>query len=144
MSVQSTDLRIGNWIWRSTLDPSGDIGFQQVTATLLVAMAQIEYVYAEPIVDPIRIDPDILTGSGFDARDASDEGYIGLTFTLIHMVNGKQDYFTLVKNGDGDEYEFEFYYDESSKIRPHRLIRYVHELQNLYFALYREELSIIL
>jgi hypothetical protein len=137
MKLKSNDIRLGSWVL-----------WQNVPMQVRVYEIEIQQsvdnntLHENHGVYGLSLTPNILTKSGFDARDASDEGYLGSIFTLIHMVGDKMDYFTLVK--DKDEYQFEFYYDESSKIRAHRPLRYVHELQNLYFALYGEELNIVI
>jgi hypothetical protein len=137
MKLRSNEIRLGNWVlWQNVP--------MQVRVYEIDTQQYVDNntLHENHGVHGLPLDPEILTKSGFDSRDASDEGYLGLTFTLIHMIGDKMDYFTLVK--DKDEYQFEFYDDESSHIRAHRPLRYVHELQNLYFALYGEELNIVI
>ncbi len=139
MKLKSNELRLNNWVlWEN--EPM-QVRVYEIETQQYVdndTLHENHGVYGLPIT------PEILTKSGLDARDASDEGYLGLTFTLIHMIGDVMDYFTLIKEVDENEYQFEFYYDESSRIRPHKPIRYVHELQNLFFALYGEELNIVI
>jgi hypothetical protein len=139
MNIKLNEVRVGNWV----CEDNGMYVPVGPDIILLIDHSQ-NIIVRDSDYSGIPITPDILTKSGFDARDASDEGYSGLTFTLIHIIGDQMDYFTLVKYVDKDEYRFEFYSDESSHIRPHRPLRYVHELQNLYFALYGEELNIVI
>lgn len=136
--IKANELRLGNIVLYQSYP-------QEVRLSEIEIQQHIEKKLLHEIhgVDPFPLTSDILLSSGFDPLDQDGE-YLGCVFQLQLSINGKSTRFTLHKDIHRDEYEFEHYFDESSKIRPHKPIQYIHQLQNLYFALYGEELNIVL
>lgn len=113
--IQATSLRIGNWI-----DIDGKR--QRVLVISNELISGDKAALCEPDeVHPIPLTPEILEKAGFGHSDVG-----GNFYTLNSVVIG------MLKDGD-------FYYSYEDQTR---WIKYVHELQNLYFALTGTELKI--
>jgi hypothetical protein len=125
--MEAKELRIGNWVKGSFL---GEL----CKVTQLGHEKYHEYVGAEGIgfygqngFEPIPLTPDILVKAGFENRSSTTD-YI-FEYGKFIIGGTRKRLFPSVWGEDGlQDYG--------------NLIEYVHELQNLYFALTGEELNI--
>jgi hypothetical protein len=151
--ITAQELRIGNWVW---LTPAGR--FEKGTKHLAkvenvgadginVRMAYYdtgEFLEWESDIEPVLITLEILEKAGFNeiilTRTADGNKIIYETITGIKTVGSRQyklyhlmigDTWALVNVSITDGYEV-------------ACVRYLHQLQNLYFALTGEELPITL
>lgn len=112
--IQANELRIGNYIIRANGFPSA------------VSAYDFEHTNFQE-TNPIPITPEILEKCGFDLTQWFCEGSYKIREDKSDMLYG---WTFVVRNANHDR-EIEFGY-----------FKYVHELQNLYFALTGEELEI--
>lgn len=112
--IQANELRIGNWVKDS-------FGYLVIGVN-----AKVEFASA---YEPITLTPEILEKCGFDDFKSN--------------VYGNDEYIEL--DLDGDIYNVfikQINIDETiDSILMHNQIKYLHQLQNLYFALTGEELT---
>jgi hypothetical protein len=124
--MKANELRVGNWF--------NEFGIpKQVTPNLILKLYQIEIAGKVAIdISPIPLTPEILVKAGFDKQqtivgmnDGFDYaiGFNPVTYNHILLINS---------NRCG-----EFFYQNI-----HHQIKYVHQLQNLYFCLTGKELNI--
>ena len=121
--MKSTELRVGNWVNNNEED-------YQITSATIVHLER-----GDSTAQPIPLTEDWLIWFGFEKRESStcDSWYIGTNeithdwlFDIVwlhrpELINAPN--FPFYRNG-------------------RHLIQYVHQLQNLYFALTGEELTI--
>lgn len=141
--MKASELRIGNWVQYDCFD---EIIYTKIDAikdskvSLNLSTHGYEWEDVEDI-DPIPLTPEILEKAGFIRDDWSNSNYPG-RFSLSLIDTG---------NYTGDGY---FKYDSAddclalyssdggdTSIVIHK-IEYVHQLQNIYFAITGEELEI--
>jgi hypothetical protein len=118
--MKANELRIGNWF--------NEFGIpKQVTPNLILKLYQIEIAGKVAIdISPIPLTPEILVKAGFENKSSTTD-YI---FEYGNFIIGgtRKRLFPSVWGEDGlQDYG--------------NLIEYVHELQNLYFALTGKELT---
>lgn len=125
--IQARELRLGNWVKRDSGATSPDIVCQVNFDTFDVMPwdgidGEIESL------NPILLTPDILIAAGFEKMEDGDGGYYGelLSSNGFLFIEGD-------KNG---------YCDVFIDMWEHLRVRYVHQLQNLYFCLTGTELTI--
>ena len=135
--MKAQELRIGNYYLQDCL--GGDIS--HITAEDILEL------YDDPLEDyfkPIQLTEDWLLKFGFDRRtEASDKWYVDyrVAYSLFGAIQCGDEFilpwddiyyiFCIATTNDGMES-----YETLTKIK------YVHQLQNLYFALTGEELTI--
>jgi len=122
--IDPKEVRVGNWVLKIT---GTDINTKSYFEYKAIAPDEYYYTFAA-VCFPIRITPSILGGSGF--KHEFGDWYInkpaeGITEGLP---------FLRYKDADG------CWYFEKIKLRSQPL--YVHQLQNLFYALSNEELNI--
>jgi hypothetical protein len=121
--MKASELRIGNWFKEDmTLG-----GFSQITAE------QILDLYNDPLDDfyqPIPITEELLLRLGFEYH----------SFDKNYVIKNKDGYCNSIKKNDGEW----CYNNDISDANCYfiREVKYIHQLQNLYFALNEEELTI--
>jgi hypothetical protein len=137
--MKAQELRIGNWIHspiKSPLMPKPLVGDFQVEAWHLSSMIEFEKVsdmWAN--VMPIRINLDWLMRFGFTTKTQDKYGN-------LNFWNKEKDASIDVDlTVSSVQVEPLFYYRVHETIR-RKSLRYVHELQNLHFALKGEELTL--
>jgi hypothetical protein len=118
--MKANELRIGNYYYGDVLFPSE---YNVITANDLVELD------SDPLDDyyqPLPLTEEWLLKFGFEKRNKTDDGIIFgvLNFTLIFCQTMDND-FAYFLNG---------YHNDCN-------LQYVHELQNLYFALTKKELT---
>lgn len=127
--ITSTELRIGNWVM-----PKENIENQEVGKVTQVYMNgfTVDYHYPGSWYKPIPLTPEILEKCGlvktYESRhrttfDADKYGHGEIGIVIYHIMYAGM-YFR--------------YYSEVKEIP----CKYVHQLQNLYFALTGEELTV--
>jgi hypothetical protein len=131
--IQANELRIGNWfsyiskhgVWTTAYDKVESIHEKGINiyADSDYGCSIIEPDFTFDYIQPIPITPEILEKAGFEV--SIDEYEI---FDYVYLIHGMDKRFYLWF-GIG-EYPTETF------------IQYVHQLQNLYFALTGEELNI--
>lgn len=122
--MKATELRIGNLIYRNDL---GD-GHQRIESVLELSKKLITSGPAKVIcnyneIDPIPLTEKWLLKFGFEKHDSHDY------FIDISNIGDIHSWFSVFK---GDS----FFYISEFDVK----IKYVHQLQNLFFALCGEEL----
>ena len=115
--MKAEELRLGNWI--EIIDSEG----VYTTVTKSTFDCDVEVFYK-----PIPITVDWLLKLGFEYH-AFDKNYV---------VKSKQENNNSIKKIDGDWFYNNDYSDASCYFV--RELRYIHELQNLYYAINEEEL----
>ena len=129
--MKASDLRIGNWV-------------QRLDGSKFQIRAQ-DFDFIENVRDflkpkPIELTPEILEKAGLtyyeiggsSTRFKYKEGYYSLCNTLGEVF--------LENNGNGFSVQtITYYHADSTEIA---FVKYLHELQNLYFALTHQELNI--
>ena len=116
--IQANELRIGNWIlWNM---PGGSI------QPILVASIPLD----DDNYSPIPLTTEILEKAGFE-KDEDYTTHEGKMYVSFNLPDGT----TIDKLGDND---FEYHVWDNYE----KHIKYLHQLQNLYFALTGEELEI--
>jgi hypothetical protein len=111
--VQANELRIGNWV-----NPEEPYQIWEI---------ERDTIYADP---PIPLTPELLKKCGFEKS--------GEFLTLVIPVGSEKHYFSTILSGTGVKIFTEF--EPSEPISTE--VTYLHQLQNLYFALTGSELSI--
>lgn len=114
--MKASELRIGNWV------KANDNG---------------EYQVLQLLSDANNLEPIPLTEEWFKKFNATKDKEFNMHYTL--PINGDYGYLLFLK--DKDEYDVFIHIDEDS-ILLYNNIKYVHQLQNLYFALTGNELTI--
>jgi len=146
MAINANELRIGNWVESyvvmvagSWFDKEGKIhGEDKVTTpgwARKITWEDLKILTEDKIglatYRPIPLTPEILVKAGFKNMD--DIFFIKYKELLLCL--DKVWWWTNAWEADG---EFEY-----NALAPYREITYVHELQNLYFAITQTELQII-
>jgi len=118
--IDPKELRIGNWI-RSTAQ-----GHIQVRANDIEKIESV-FLKGQDYVQPIPLTTEWMERFGFDKREnaVSYDWYIGIN----HITH---DWLMVITEMKGDSH---FFYQNGR-----HTIKYVHQLQNLFFALTGEEL----
>lgn len=121
--ITANELRIGNWVYYGqSIRPITAI--KESPSRKCVGVDNMLTDFA--VIQPIPLTPEILEKAGF-RKKANEYTYDTETFNLI-LTHEKEDW---------------FYWNHSGlMIDPS--FKYVHQLQNLYFALTGEELDIAL
>lgn len=124
-TMKANELRIGNWY--------NEFGIpKKANATLIVALSQIEIAGKIAIdISPIPLTPEILEKAGFENEMAEYND-----FNIVSNFYNAECGINITLHDDG-EYCFEFG-DQGNMT----VIQYLHQLQNLYFALTGQELTI--
>lgn len=116
--IKANELRIGNWLMDGRY-------FSRIVGR---DIDDIQYERCGThVFDPIPLTPEILQKAGFEVRKHTEDGTIYgiLNFTIIHALSVN----------DGIKFFLNGYHNDV-------VIEYVHQLQNLYFAITGEELNI--
>lgn len=117
--IKANEIRLGNWV--SEQGPDGKIHYFQMSIDFLEALE------AEPgLFDPIPLTPEILEKCGF-------EEWAKGNWKLPEV---------LCLNGWSNKFNYYEPYQVLSTYTGNVYLQYVHQLQNLYFALTGEEISI--
>ena len=126
--MKATELRIGNWI---NYIGSGDVQLSSKEA-LCNVFDDLESEY--PLSSPIPLTEEWLLKFGFELKDEVNMGFIK-QINFPHMKNylyANSKFYTTALWDDKKQIEI-FIMNQA---------KYVHQLQNLYFALTGEELTI--
>jgi hypothetical protein len=124
--MQVKDLRIGNWIKRTK-------GFRQITPMDFIILYGEEEEYADAY-QPIPLTIELLEKCGFE----KDEVCVGANGSSIPAFIK---HITIAKMDDGFRLWIEIEEDKFFSFSWTK-IGYLHELQNLYYALTKEELEV--
>lgn len=125
--IKASELRVGNWVKHA-----GTITPLQVDVYSFVRMEEWFEEY-----DPIPLTPEILEKCGFEAFMILDDQqdyrgeYLAKSGFRLYIDPGEKCYY--FRYGDTELYPVEKHEIE---------IKFLHELQNLYFALTGEELEV--
>ena len=128
--INSSELRIGNWI--ST--PRSDRKVVEIVVKNNDYAATFDGLregYYLENCEPIELTGEWLLKFGFSDKDYKP-GYIGIDVCHTDFVLEKP-------NEEHDEYAFMFDYGGWPRIKR---FNFVHELQNFFYSLYREDLKI--
>jgi hypothetical protein len=142
--MKTNELRIGNFVKlgkkKNTLEVYGvksfDVGIEGISNELNVYLMDKKYIYnvvSDEDIKPIKITEEWLLKFGFKKTDNKymDNYIIPISTGYWHSVN--------YDNEDCEWYYNNDYSDASCYYVAS--IKYVHQLQNLYFALTRKELT---
>lgn len=146
MSINAIELRIGNWV---TIHKKNGGYFYQVANGHDIE----EILLCPESCSPISLIAEILKNSGFTSKERTVNfgmsGYFPDTYYYILDGYDKlrnQDY-PIYKHGfqlGTFKRDSSFYYQNNRHENKGVQLKYLHELQNLYFALHREELPVTL
>jgi hypothetical protein len=127
MAIKANEIRVGNWLGSSLLKKTT---YHQVDTHFLrqlVFNSRDEDIPILPFFwEPIPLTPKILKKAGFEPMNYGDGGF------FYEITHGD---FTFTQ---GDKNGFCEVFLNDTNLR----VQYVHQLQNLYFALTGEELTI--
>ena len=132
--IQVSELRVGNWV--NMLH--GNVQIEKFVDRGVHATDGNGSIFKH--LDPIQITPEILKKAGFDECADGNEYRIGLPLgngTDLVIETLEQDsgpYDVLISDTTADEVPKHFSYVKA--------VRYLHQLQNLYFAIAGTELEI--
>ena len=131
--MDAKELRIGNWVEYPL------IGFKKI-----ISGEDIDDI-SDNAGMPIRLSPEILEKAGFEKYDWQDAYFTGTIFGHLYIYFYKERIITRFANVSKDEVGHKmisvgFVGKQTSSDN----IIYLHQLQNLYFALTGEELNITL
>jgi hypothetical protein len=130
--MDARELRIGNWVQTHLADFAGG-KYKRVDGNIIASYDAVQNASRIVIGDisPIPLTPEILEKAGFVKQNngwvhGGPKGYLVTVFSLYdnNMAQGELD---LQLNGSN---------------LPMPNVKYLHQLQNLYFALTGEELNI--
>lgn len=130
--INPKELMIGNWVWR-IFAPYGvekDRWYQQIKTGIEIDNQTLPSSYLKPII----LTPDIIEKSGFTLH-SKHSFWNYTTKNGFHISMWAKD-----KPCAGFEEEGVFYWGET----PDVTLRYLHQLQNLYYFLTNKELQITL
>lgn len=128
--MEAKELRIGNWV-----NICVGAGLEQQVIDLMCDCINTKYHECAPfdLIYPIPI-----THEWFEKFGAVKDKHYNVHYTL--PLNGDYGYVMFVKNGDNSYMAFLHIGDSSVLL--YEDIEYVHQLQNLYFAISGEELTL--
>jgi len=133
--ILANELRLGNWVEEEVLGRVRIVAILSDTVAVVGkgmkmdrAIEDREFSLNLSNIKPVPLTPEILEKCGFEKQEDGDGGY----YRELLSGNG----FLFV---EGDK---KGYTDVFIDLSEHLRVRYVHQLQNLYFALTGEELTI--
>lgn len=142
--MKANELRIGNYVKVSTPAITCDnfrvdaiLGADSEYAIRYYPMAENYYFYFEGFLlhaEPIPITPELLERCGFDVHPYDDGS-----------GNGKTAEYGSISLDKGNNWEYWNYYHSGGDFEINIVdidIKYLHQLQNLYYALTGEELTV--
>lgn len=149
--MKATDLRIGNLVELppSPLAPSFDTKIVKILGLGTDSISGKSYIssvgglggdakghlYCEGIV----ITPDWLKDLGFKHAKTKEEVWDQIKISYLDEVFWIEGLYFLVN--DGDQWQLHFATDEDNESYIGKSMKYIYELQNLYFYLEKEELK---
>ncbi len=134
--IQANELRVGSWV-----DYFGNYGQVEtikkdgVVFLVYGKLKQGNFGNVIEALEPIPLKPEMLQQFGFTSgRQTNIDGLIQYDFWQTQNLGGKTHRYILHKEG-----EYIFY--KGYNIVGRSFIKYVHDFQNWYFSVYREELQ---
>ena len=137
--VNANELRVGNWVKSIVLHGSDFLKFKRFDEDLKIAFFYKEYIgaYIEHIA-PIPLTPEILEKCGGKSYLLNNVWSFDFNTpkSYIAIDTNFKESFIVLHDEDGDE-------DDCTGLPlPINHIKHIHQLQNLYFSLTGEELTI--
>jgi hypothetical protein len=136
-ALKASDLRIGNWV------SYGEGKFKQVDFSTLIEVSQqslADYNNYGRSIEPIPLTPEILLKSGFENRVVDFNIY---ELFIKQNKNFRLSFYDWDNEPEGLSYVYESDSPNDYESVPTLAdIKYLHQLQNLFFALTGEELPI--
>jgi len=146
--IKTNELRVGNWvlhhqsplqiesIWRTGIN---------ATPSQSYGMCEIEPDAEFEVIEPIRLTPEILDKCGFEQRPIDTEVCYCLPYKRPLSKEAKHDLVLLDYAFASEEHKGEY----AAAIREHdrdiqfaiTMVKYLHQLQNLYFSLTGTDLN---
>lgn len=117
--MTANELMVGNWVVRKDEE-------YQITSATIVSVER-----CESTAMPILLTEEWIIRFGFEKTDENTAG-------AIWQINGEEEYHL----DDCKIIEWKKGLHKGLFFRRNKVIEYVHQLQNIYFALYNEELSV--
>ncbi len=146
--MKSNELRVGNWVKSTTddkyfqitaidHDKDGYLGYYVEYCDGTICIEELGPDGWCP-VSPIELSPEILEKAGFE-KTISHIGPFD-----IEYIDYRREFFVcfLLSDNRGLEVEFWAKHNTINERGYLRIVKYVHQLQNLYFCLVGEELNI--
>jgi hypothetical protein len=134
--MKTYELRIGNLVSRKDLGN----GYERVESVIylgekVVTSGPIKVICEYESIEPISLTNEWFERLGFGYRNENGQKY----YHIYSDELGDEVQLAM----DDDEFAFYLWWNDGKYERfPSQLIKYVHQLQNLYFALTGEELAI--
>jgi len=125
--MKATELRIGNWVTFSNMITSDR--YYQITGRFFSGFNGPDNLDITPYYKPILLTDGWLVKFGFIKRDGNNICWDLGSFMIGWYGNKYATYIISLKQ-------------ENNNLNFHSKIKYVHQLQNLYFALTGKELTI--
>lgn len=131
--MNTRELRVGNWVISyDNIDREPVFAYITDVGEGWASVALGDSCEAhDDIFEPIELSSEILTGCGFKSKHVDDPQAFFDRSTLCYYI----DDFKLHRQGDDGVF---MYYTYDSEVA----VEYLHQLQNLYFAINGDELNI--
>lgn len=131
--IKASELRVGNIVWESSSFTPGPDDFDEIIVGAIndidkVVLDNQNNIYQYDYLYPIPITAEWLLKLGFKWNADDKRHFIQIGNTLYIEYDTDLDYFIAPESWAGS--------------RPWNAVNHVHQLQNLYFALTGEELTI--
>lgn len=131
--IKASELRIGNIVWESSSFTPGPDDFEQIVIGAIndidkVVLDNQNNIYSYDYLYPIPLTVEWMAKVGFDWNAKDKRYYIQIGNTLYLEYDTDFDVFIAPESWAGS--------------CPWNTVKHVHQLQNLYFALTGEELTI--
>ena len=127
--MEAKELRVGNYIWRTNKNTKEKVLIQLTASCVLDISSNKErssFVY-----EPVELTKERLVSFGFYYGESEEHGYLWIKLKMGELYVRPS-------------YLGGFYwgFDYNNELDNQNNIKHVHQLQNLYFALTNEELTI--
>lgn len=139
--IKASELRIGNIVWESSSFTPSPEGYEEIVVGAIndidkVVLDSQNNIYSYDYLYPIPLTPEWLRKFGFTTLDAETDIEV---WGFDDESNGEE--FSIVSDGIDTQLPLYFEYDLGYR-NVRKEIKHVHQLQNLYFSLTGEELTI--
>jgi hypothetical protein len=144
--IQASELRIGNWL---IFDGFVKVDYIFTDGFYCIGSDGCSYKSKWSELEPIPLTPEILEKAGFDRRHPNVNEFDLWVAEDTETLNGINQISIVLENGNWvlELWHFDYSYttnDDHEQDLIDIKVQYIHQLQNLYFALTGQELEITL